>query len=249
MSGNVTGRRTIERGRVGEIRYQALATDYDGTIAHDGVVDDDTVAALERVKASGLRLLLVTGRELDDLANTFAHMHLFDRIVAENGAVLLDPADGRVRALAGAPPAPLIAALRSAKVPISVGHSIVATVVDYETQVLAAIREAGLDWQVIHNKESVMLLPAGVDKATGLAEALRDLDVAARLTVAVGDAENDDAFLSASGLGVAVNNALPSLKAVADLVTDGACGDGVAELIAQLLSGALDPAEAKGSRV
>ena len=48
-------------------RYLALCCDFDGTIAHDGVVSDEMVRALERVAVSGRHLLLVTGRELDDL--------------------------------------------------------------------------------------------------------------------------------------------------------------------------------------
>jgi hydroxymethylpyrimidine pyrophosphatase-like HAD family hydrolase len=49
------------------MHYMALAADYDGTIAHDGVVDDDTIVALERLKAGPRQLILVTGRELEDL--------------------------------------------------------------------------------------------------------------------------------------------------------------------------------------
>ena len=49
------------------MRFYCLATDYDGTIAHDGVVAATTIAALERLKASGRRLVLVTGRELEVL--------------------------------------------------------------------------------------------------------------------------------------------------------------------------------------
>jgi hydroxymethylpyrimidine pyrophosphatase-like HAD family hydrolase len=220
--------------------YVALATDYDGTIAHEGAVDESTIAALERVKAAGMRLLLVTGRELGDLANVFAHTRVFDRIVAENGAVLLDPANQHARVLGAAPPGPLLEALQTAGVPISVGQSIIATGRSYEREVLSVIQKIGVDWRAIFNKDSVMVLPPGVDKATGLAEALRELNVPARLTVAVGDAENDEDFLSASGLGVAVSNALPSLKSVADIVTAGACGAGVAELVAHLLAGDLD---------
>ena len=47
--------------------FLALAADYDGTIAHDGIVDDATLAALQRLKETGRRLVLVTGRELPDL--------------------------------------------------------------------------------------------------------------------------------------------------------------------------------------
>lgn len=47
------------------MQYVVLATDYDGTIAHDGVVDAPTLAALEHLRPSGRKLILVTGRELD----------------------------------------------------------------------------------------------------------------------------------------------------------------------------------------
>jgi HAD superfamily hydrolase (TIGR01484 family) len=53
------------------MRYLALATDYDGTLAHDGVVDDATIRALERLVHSGRKLILVTGRELPGLESVF----------------------------------------------------------------------------------------------------------------------------------------------------------------------------------
>ena len=46
------------------MRYLALCTDYDGTVAHHGHVDEPTIDALAALKASGRKLILVTGREL-----------------------------------------------------------------------------------------------------------------------------------------------------------------------------------------
>ena len=222
------------------MNYDALATDYDGTIAHDGVVDEPTVDALRRAREAGLRLIMVTGRELSDLFNTFAHADMFEHIVAENGAVLYDPAAGKVEVLAPAPPPALLEALARDSVPLSVGHSIIATVEPYEHQALAAIRDLGLEWHVIFNKGSVMVLPAAVTKATGLARALESMGLAAERTVGVGDAENDQAFLRSCGLAVAVDNALPTVKEMAHVVTAGARGAGVSELIDRLLAGDLD---------
>ena len=71
--------------------YRIIATDYDGTLAHDGRVDAPTLDALREARGSGIRLVMVTGRELPDLFGTFEHADLFDRIVAENGALLYDP--------------------------------------------------------------------------------------------------------------------------------------------------------------
>jgi hypothetical protein len=73
------------------MRFLALACDYDGTLARHGRVEASTIAALERVRASGRKLLLVTGRQLDDLRSVFVEVDLFDSVVAENGALLYDP--------------------------------------------------------------------------------------------------------------------------------------------------------------
>jgi len=222
--------------------YQAIATDYDGTLAHDGQVDEPTIDALLRARAAGLATILVTGRELPDLFNTFAHAALFDRIVAENGAVLYQPATQQLRALSVPPPPRLLEQLAAKAVPVSVGHTIVATVEPHEHVLLTAIHELGIEWHIIFNKGAVMALPADVTKATGLMAALDEIGLAANQVVGVGDAENDQAFLRMCGLSVAVANALPSVKAAADVITKGARGAGVIELIERLLSGSADAA-------
>ena len=218
------------------MRYLALAVDFDGTIAHDGVVDTSTREALGRVAGSGRRLLLVTGRELTELLAAFPQYKMFDRIVAENGALLYRPDTGETRVLAPEPPTQLVAELRERGVPLSVGRSILATVEPHEHAVLAAIRDLGLEWHVIFNKGSVMALPSNVTKATGLTATLAELGIAPERVVGVGDAENDHAFLRMCGVAVAVANALPALKAAADLVTSGSRGAGVVELIDRLIS-------------
>jgi len=86
------------------MHYVALATDYDGTIAHHGEVDEATLAALERLCGASRRLVLVTGRELDDLLRVLPRIDLFDMVVAENGAVLYRPATKEARMLAPPPP-------------------------------------------------------------------------------------------------------------------------------------------------
>jgi hydroxymethylpyrimidine pyrophosphatase-like HAD family hydrolase len=215
-------------------KYAALATDYDGTIASDGRVDERTVAALARARASGVRLLLITGRELGHLFDVFEHHTVFDFIVAENGAVLFDVAAQVTEDLGTAPPLSLLSLLATESVPVSVGRSIVATSERYERVVRAAIRDLALEWHVILNKGSLMALPANVSKASGLEAALARIAVPPALTVGVGDAENDAAFLKRCGLAVAVANALPSVKAIAQLITSRPSGAGVAELIDSL---------------
>lgn len=219
------------------MRYFALASDYDGTLASDGRVNEETIAALERLQASGRKLILVTGRELDDLLSVFPQVDLFDRIVAENGAMLFRPDTREEKLLCSQPPEEFVKMLRERGVdPLSVGRAIVATWHPHETTVLEVIRELGLELQVIFNKGAVMVLPSGVNKASGLSAALSELGLSPHNTVAVGDAENDHDFLSMCECGVAVANALTMLKERADFVTKGARGAGVTELIDQLIA-------------
>jgi len=174
------------------MRYLALATDYDGTLASQGAVDSETIDALKRLAATGRKLILVTGRQIEDLEHVFPDVAMFDQVVAENGPVLYRPRSGEIRLLAEPPPATFVDALRRRGVdPLAVGHVVVATVEPNDTVVAEVIRELGLGLQVILNKGSVMVLPASVDKATGLAEALKELSLSPQSVVGVGDAEND----------------------------------------------------------
>jgi len=98
------------------MRYFALACDYDGTLAHHGRVDDATLAALKRLLASGRELILVSGRELEDLQSVFPHLDLFGLAVLENGALIYHPATKKEKILAERPPRRFIEALEKRNV-------------------------------------------------------------------------------------------------------------------------------------
>ena len=217
------------------MRYTAIALDFDGTIAHDSVVPPHVADGLRRLKETGRKLVLVTGRELPELLGIFPEVGLFDRVVAENGALLYCPDSGEKRDLGDPPPEALLKLLLARGVPLSVGRSIIATVEPHETTVLEAIKQLGLERPVIFNKGAVMILPPGINKASGLAAALQELGLSARNLVAVGDAENDHALLEAAEYSVAVSNAIPTLKEAADRVTREPRGDGVLEVVADLI--------------
>jgi energy-coupling factor transporter ATP-binding protein EcfA2 len=176
-------------------------------------------------------LILVTGRDLPDLKRVFPELELFDRVVAENGALIYDPATNEERPLAAAPPSLFVEKLKERSVPLSVGRSIVATWEPHEATVLEVIRDLELELQIIFNKGAVMVLPTGINKATGTKAALDELELSAHNVVAVGDAENDHAFLRACGCSAAVANALPAVKESADIRLSGDHGAGVIELV------------------
>jgi HAD superfamily hydrolase (TIGR01484 family) len=233
------------------MRYHALAADYDGTLAHHGVIDDDTWAALRKFRETGRKLVMVTGRELDELLGILqTNAEVFDRIVAENGGLIYEPGTKEVRILCEPPPARFAEELtRRGAERVSVGRVIVATWEPHEDTVLHVIHELGLELQVIFNKGAVMVLPTGVNKATGLGAALDELGLSRHNVVGIGDAENDHALLNTCECGVAVANALEVLKEKADLVTKGDHGRGVAELIDHMLADDLAIAELDRRRI
>ena len=231
------------------MRYLVLACDFDGTLASDGRVRDETRAALRRLRDSGRKLILVTGREIENLLAVFPEIDAFDRVVAENGGVLYRPASREQKTLGEAPPAEFVAALRALGIsPLSVGHCIVSTWQPHEKAVLETIRDLGLELQVIFNKGAVMVLPSGMNKATGLEAALVELGLSPHNCVGVGDAENDHAFIRLCECGVAVANALPLVRERSDWVTRGRAGAGVTELIDRLIANDLADLEGRLSR-
>ena len=95
------------------VRYLAVVTDYDGVIANDGRPSEAAIVAIGRLRASGQRAVLITGRRLEDLLTVFPQLDLFDCVVAENGAVFYEPATHRETSLAKPAPQQFIERLKA----------------------------------------------------------------------------------------------------------------------------------------
>lgn len=211
--------------RLRELR--ALAVDYDRTLTDESLVPApaalDALAALRR---AGKRVVVVSGRDLAFLERELGHVT--DAIVAENGCILVHA--GQRRTLGPAHDG-IHDALVATGVPLERGEILASADVEHEALLQAALEKAGLRADLIRNRDRVMVLPSGVDKALGVLAALEALDVAPQEAAAAGDGENDVPMLRAVGFAVAVENAVPELKAVADRVTTGFGGDGLAAWI------------------
>src|SRR5207247_2897661 len=120
----------------------------------------------------GGNLGLFTGREMPELESVFREYRLCDVIIAENGALLVWPAEGREEILGEPPPEAFLTEIvhRGVK-PFSVGKVIFATWRPQESIVLDVIQTLGLEYHIIFNKRAVMVLPSGINKASGLAKA------------------------------------------------------------------------------
>ncbi|HUK62627.1 MAG TPA: HAD hydrolase family protein, partial [Dongiaceae bacterium] len=218
------------------MNVHAFATDYDGTIAEANRVAERTARALERVRASGRKVLLVTGRMLPDLRAVCPDVdRMFDAVVAENGALVYFPDRRELRTLGDPPEPALVDALRRRGVRFDLGAAIIATDTPFAEATLAAIQETGVNRTLIFNKSALMLLPGGVTKGTGLAVALDALELSPHNMVGIGDAENDHAFLALSECAVAVADAVPALRERADYVTRAPSAAGVVEFVEEHL--------------
>ena len=221
---------TMHARPAGYVRFRAHAADLDGTLAVTGRPSGEVLAVLARARADGCRMLLVTGRIVAELLGVFADVHEhFDRIVAEDGAVLADRSLSRP--LAPRVDEELYRALRTAGASFRRGEVILAGGAEDERLAVEEIRRLGLDHRLVRNRGALMIVPAGITKGRGVIEALADLGVSRHNAIAVGDAENDLSLVRACGLGIAVANAVESLKREADWVLSAENGAGVAELL------------------
>jgi hydroxymethylpyrimidine pyrophosphatase-like HAD family hydrolase len=213
-----------------------IAFDYDATLTHTGRLSPEVIRALEQARAAGFALVLVTGRQLWDLERVCPEARrLFDRIVAENGAVLIR-GEGSSQRLAERVDPRLAQALDARGLVVAEGEVMVATEARRASIVEEEVARLGLDVRLVRNRASLMVLPASVSKASGLSHAAASLGVELAQAVAVGDAENDREMLEVAGLGVAVANAVDELKAVADRVLDLPDGEGVVALLGELVA-------------
>ena len=218
------------------LNCRALATDYDGTLAHDGHVNEETLISLRQLRASGRHLILVTGREMPELKSVFPEYRICDAIVAENGGLVVWPTEGREDVLGEPVPVSFLQEIvRREVTPFSVGKVIFATWRPHEAVVLQIIQDLGIEYHIVFNKRAVMVLPSGINKATGLAHVLERLELSPQNVAGIGDAENDHAFIDSCAFAVAVDNALPALKERCDLVMSKDHGAGVMELIDRIL--------------
>jgi len=218
--------------------FCVVALDLDGTLTSAGRISAQALHAIDRVRRDGLRVVLATGRIGAELTADFPQItNHVDALVLENGAVGV--IGGKSHPLSTPVDRALDAALDERGVPYRRGEVILAANGAHAPDVLELIGTLGLDCQIVRNRAELMVLPAGVTKGTGLTAVLTQLNLSAHNTIAVGDAENDLSLFGPAEIGVAVADAVPSVREHADLVLEQPDGAGVAELLAGVyLSGA-----------
>jgi hydroxymethylpyrimidine pyrophosphatase-like HAD family hydrolase len=215
------------------VQKMVIAVDVDGTLFDGSGVADEAVEALTQAHTDGHTLVIVTGRRWEGLDLVVPEIvALVDRVVCEEGGVIVDVSTGRLTLLADPVEPDLVAALLDAGVTsLDIGH----VVIGAPRTSLAVVTEVrdrlGSRRIIVTNKGSIALTPKGCDKGTGLRAALADLQLQDPAILAIGDAENDLPMFAMATIAVGVANADDAVRAAGVPLTTASVGRGVAEAL------------------
>ncbi len=217
------------------VKLAVLALDYDGTITDRvGRLDSSVRKAIGDLRASGIAVLIVTGRRLEHLREGAGDLRIVDAVVAENGALIVFPASGRTLFLGHPPPERFLEELRRTGVDFKTGECVVEMHAADAAAALAAIRRLELPLVLEFNLDRLMILPQSVSKGVGLREALTAMRLSMHNTLAIGNAENDHEMLAAAEIGAAVAWGSEALKQMADEVVAGEGAPAVAAYVREV---------------
>jgi hypothetical protein len=140
------------------LNLRILALDFDGTIAVEDRLDRDSAEAIREARASGLLVVLVTGRRLAELDALLLEPDLFDAIVGENGAVLRFLAEPSTIVLGRAPNPKLLFELERRGIQHRHGQCVIEAEADTAPRVQHAIHLLGLSLGISFNHGRLMVL-------------------------------------------------------------------------------------------
>ena len=214
-------------------KIEAIVCDYDRTLTDESLVlSENAVTSLKSARKDGIKVFIASGRRLPFLVDVTAGRGFVDAIIAENGAVIYDPADG-TKILLGEGLEELKSAFAGVDF-VEVEEVIVATTRPCLEDVKEIIRRNDLSVDIELNRDDVMIMPKGVDKGSGIVKAAEIYGINRENLACIGDAENDLKMFGVAGVKVAVANAVDALKDEADIVCSEPYGDGVKEFVRSL---------------
>lgn len=208
-----------------------VLSDYDRTFTDATLrIEPGLVDAILRLKRKGTLFSIVSGRKYSFMYDLYRNLEgVIDSFIAENGCVGF--ADDRKQYIARADGrAELLAELRSQAVPFDAGDVVISVHRDYEPQVDQVVAQYPYV-HVVRNVDSLMILPRGISKATGIQWLMGVYSLSPREMACIGDAENDLEMRSLCELMGAVCNALPAVKKESDYVCHHNFGVGLQEFL------------------
>lgn len=216
---------------------RCIVTDLDRTLTGpDLVLDRLALDRMSALRSAGVLVIIATGRRYDDPQVMRLLPHV-DAMVAENGAVVHLPRRGLLEVV----DADFVEVAKHCLGELSSAFTWGRAIGSGPRELASSASERFFRARVSHtlefNAEHVMLLPARVNKATGVDGCARQLGVTAAQAWAIGDGENDVALLEWAHVGAApANAARPALEA-ADVLMVGAYSQGFLEFTDPLITG------------
>lgn len=235
-----------------------LFFDYDGTLAHGGVISEKNKEYLAKARAAGHKIFLNTGRSKANMPSHVLAEIPFDGIICGGGYMEYE---GRVLFEEHIPLPMLEGSLRYAKEAdryilyegvenvycnrpddgeldiyecLPLGEHLRITNITVEGSLADADKAMFCDCKICECSSYFELMPKGIDKATGLRFMEEQLGVPYEDIIVFGDSENDLEMLRYAKTSVIMNHAPAELSPYADLRTDSD-ENGVAEGIEKLL--------------
>jgi hydroxymethylpyrimidine pyrophosphatase-like HAD family hydrolase len=212
-------------------RIRLVLSDYDRTFTDGSLrVAPGLAEAIARLRDQGVVFSIVSGRKYSFMIDLFRSMDgLVDSFIAENGCV--GYANGcRTVICEAAGRDGLLQALGREAIPYDAGDVVISVHSKYSPAV-DQIMDHFPAFHVIRNVDSLMLLPHGASKATGIRWLMDVYCVRPAELACIGDAENDlDMRALCSTMG-AVANALPAVKRESDYICRNEFGAGLREFL------------------
>ena len=218
---------------------KAIALDIDGTITdHTRKVCISAIEAIRKAENMGIPVVIVTGNILCFTRAVSVFLGTTGGLVSENGGVILS--NGQMKVLGDINKAEKAyqylkthPQTRDKVERVQFSDMRVSEIALFRTISEDIIKNVlkDHDVEIYDTKFALHLTDPEVNKGTSLELVSTEMGIKPKNIMAVGDSENDIEFLKVVGHKVAVANADPELKDIADYVTLNRFGDGVSEAI------------------
>lgn len=219
---------------------KAVAVDVDGTIT-DGKrrLCCSSLESIRSAEKNGIPVIIVTGNILPVTKTLSIFIGTSGGLVAENGGVI-ESSKGRV-VLGDINKCKDAYDFLLTKHPVEkvdFSDQRISEVAFYRTIPVKQVKETlkDFDVKIYDTNFALHITDPAVNKGTSLVQVAGDMGILPEEILAIGDSENDLEFLNIAGVKVAVANAEPELKSIADYVTEKPYGDGVKEALERFLS-------------
>ncbi len=230
----------IEYFNVSDVK--AIIMDLDRTITDNPAKQefdpaDYDAELLNQLKEIGIDLILATGRNIYYVTKLCSTFNIWRCVVAENGAVIYIPPTKKTITINTDYMKKAKKIIKELKLPKAIEGKVIMSIrAEDEKQVREKLGGLVNKVSFYRNVNEVMVLPRDVDKGLGLRMAMQYLNIDINKTIVIGDGENDIGIFLNPGFKIAVSNAHPRLKKLANQVTEKPSTQGIREIIKKLLA-------------